>query len=79
MNNKGTNIIDRIRITFLLLQFVWARKDVAMIDIMLSKEKKWEHHIIASNLLTTNRNRYKEIIKSFKVVIEKIFWSEVIN
>jgi hypothetical protein len=79
MNNKGTNFVERIKITLLLLQFIWKESNVAMIDIMLSKDKEWEHHIIASNLLTVNRDRYKEIIKSFKIVIEKIFWSEVNN
>jgi hypothetical protein len=77
MDNKGTTFTDRIRITLLLLDFIWRKDNVAMIDIMLNKEKKWEHHIIASNLLTTNRDRSKEMVKSFKTVIENIFLSEI--
>jgi len=79
MNNNGTNIIDRIKITMLLLGFIWVDKDVAMIDIMLSKEKEWEHHIIGSNLLTVNRERAKEVTKSFKKAIENMFWSGIVS
>lgn len=77
MNNNGTNIFGRIEITLLLLKFIWIEKNVAMIDILLSKEKEWEHHIIGSNLLTSNIDRYKEISNSFKTAIQNIFWKEV--
>ena len=77
MDNKGTTFTDRIKITLLLLDFIWRKDNVAMIDIMLKTDIEWEHHIIASNLLTTNRDRSKEIIKSFKDVINGIFFSEI--
>ena len=77
MNNKGATFIDRIKITLLLLNFIWREDNVAMIDIMLSKENEWEHNVITSNLLTKNRNRVKEMVSSFKKVLENIFWTEV--
>lgn len=77
MDNKGTSFIDRIKITLMMLEFIWKRDDVAMIDILIAKKEEWEHHIITSNILTSNKHRVKEIVKSFKDVLEQIFWSEI--
>lgn len=77
MNNKGMSFMDRIEITLLLLRFIWVSKNVAMVDIMLSEKDNWVHHIIGSDLLMTNKKRVREIVKSFKDVLEAMFVCEI--